>query len=183
VTGSVTPPNVIRAALALVAAAAVAAACGVANPFSPAAAAASRQDQLVKFAQCMRQHGVNMSDPVNGRITVQGNGGGGNSSADQPTQGNAQFQAAQTACKQYEPNGGKGFGNPNPQQLDQLTQFAQCMRQHGIPMNDPQVSGGAVQISVSPGPNGQRPDPTQMQQAQQACQKYLPGGGQNRSNG
>ena len=80
-TGSVTPPNVIRAALALVAAAALAAACGVANPFIPAAAASSgRQDQMLKFSQCMRQHGIDMSDTANGHVSVQGGVGGGSAS-------------------------------------------------------------------------------------------------------
>lgn len=168
--------NVIRVALALAAAAAVGAACGVANPFSPAAASSNRQDQLLKFAQCMRQHGVNMPDPVNGRIQVTVTPAPGSSPGAGPlTQDNSQFQAAQTACRQYLPNGGNGTGQPSQQQIDQATKFAQCMRQHGIPMQDPQVQGGGIRF----GGGGQGIDPSspQFQQAQQACQKYAPGGG------
>jgi hypothetical protein len=184
VTGSVTPPNVIRAALTLVAAAALAAACGVVNPFIPAAAASSgRQDQMLKFAQCMRQHGIDMSDPANGHVSVQGSGGGSASDKASAAVNNPQFLAAQAACKKYAPNGGSGPGTANPQVLDRLTQFAQCMRQHGVPMNDPQVNGGAISVSISPAPGGQRPDQTQLQQAQKACQKYQPGGGPNGGNG
>jgi hypothetical protein len=167
--------NVIRAALALAGVAALSAACGVANPFSPAAATSNRQDQLLKFAQCMRQHGVNMPDPVNGQIRVSVTPAPGQSpSADGPVQGNNQFQAAQTACKQYAPNGGNGGSGPTQQQLDQATKFAQCMRDHGIPMQDPQANGGGIQFSG--GGQGIDPSSPQFQQAQQACAKYQPGG-------
>ena len=198
-------PNVIRMAVVLAAATALVAACGVANPFAPAAAANKSQDQLLKWAQCMRQHGVNVPDPVNGRITVQnggaggaqpggsgsggstaGSGGDGGNVTTGPDPNSAQFQAAQNACKQYAPNGGKAGGQPTQQQLDQMTKFSQCMREHGIPMSDPQVqSGGGVSIRVSapPGGPGQGLDPNsdQFKQAQAACAKYQPGGGPNGS--
>ncbi|TMC11365.1 MAG: hypothetical protein E6J41_06185 [Chloroflexi bacterium] len=199
-------PNVIRMAVVLAAATALAAACGVANPFAPASANSSNQDQMLKWAQCMRQHGVNVPDPVNGRITVQNGGpaggtggaqpsgsggstgdpgGDGGKVANGPDPNSAQFQAAQNACKQYAPNGAKGGGQPTQQQLDQMTKFSQCMRDHGIPMSDPQVqSGGGVSIRVSPPPGGERIDPNsdQFKQAQQACARYQPGGGPNGSS-
>jgi hypothetical protein len=138
---------------------------------------------MLKWAQCMRQHGVNVPDPVNGRITVQGGGGGGsNTAATGPDPNSSQFQAAQNACKRYQPKGGSVSGQPTQQQLDQMTRFAQCMRDHGVPMSDPQVQpGGGVRISVSPPPGGAKPDPnsSQFRQAQQACAKYQPGGGPN----
>lgn len=191
-------PNVIRMALVLAAAMALAVACGVANPFAPAAASSSSQDQLLKWAQCMRQHGIDVPDPVDGRITVQNRAGPGGAGGTQPggttaspgadggkvTGGpdpnSSQFQAASDACKQYAPNGGRANGQPSQQQIDQATKFAQCMRDHGIPMSDPQVqSGGGISIRVSPPPGGQRidPDSDQFKQAQQACAKYQPGGG------
>jgi hypothetical protein len=167
--------NLIRVALALAGAAALSAACGVANPFTPAAATSNKQDQLLKFAQCMRQHGVNMPDPVNGAIRITVTPAPGQSpGADGPIQGNSQFQAAQNACKQYAPNGANGGRGPSQQQLDQVTKFAQCMRDHGIPMQDPKASGGGIQFQGG-GP-GIDPSSPQFQQAQQACQKYAPGG-------
>lgn len=170
---------VIRVALALAAATALAA-CGVANPFAPAAAKTSSQDQLLKFAQCMRQHGIDMSDPVNGRIQFQS--GGSNAQNSGPGPDSPQWQAAQEACKQYMPNGGNGNQGPSQQQLDQATKFAQCMRDHGVNMPDPQVApGGGIMIRATPGPNGGGPqmDPNsdQFKQARQACAKYMPGSG------
>jgi hypothetical protein len=163
-------PNAIRAALILTIAITLAAACGVANPFASAAAGVSRQDQLLKWAQCMRQHGVNMPDPVNGTFRFQGN---------RPDPNSSQFQAAQNACKQYEPNGGNGPGRANQQQLDQATRFAQCMREHGIPMSDPQtLPGGGISFPrASPVPSQPGPSTDQFNEAQQACSQYLPGGG------
>jgi hypothetical protein len=170
--------NVIRVALVLATAMALAAACGVANPFSPAAATTKSQDQLLKWAQCMRQHGVNVPDPVNGaiRITASAPPGGGGS-ADLPGPGNPQFQAAQNACKQYAPNGGNGTGQPTQQQIDQATKFAQCMRDHGVQMADPKVQNGGIEMQGG-GPDGAGIDPNsdQFKQAQQACAQYQPGG-------
>src|SRR5262245_53409505 len=100
--------NVIRVALVLVTAMALAAACGVANPFAPAAARTSSQDQILKWAQCMRQHGVNVPDPVNGQIQIRVTAQPGGNQANVPGPDNPQFQAAQNACKQYAPNGGNG---------------------------------------------------------------------------
>jgi len=173
--------NVIRVMLALAAAAALAAACGVANPFSRAAASTSDQDELLKWAQCMRQHGVNVSDPVNGdiRITVTPAPGRTAPSSNGPVEGNPQFQAAQNACKQYAPNGGNGGGPPSQAEIDQATKFAQCMRDHGIPMQDPKVQGSG--ISLQGGGPGMDPNSSQFQQAQQACAKYMPGNGSGKT--
>jgi hypothetical protein len=135
--------------------------------------------QLPKWAQCMRQHGVNVPDPVNGaiRVTVTPAPGQTGPPADAPGPENPQFQTAQTACKQYQPNGGNGSGQPSQQQLDQATKFAQCMRAHGVPMQDPKVQNGG--IFMQDGGSGQQrldPNSSQFQQAQQACAQYQPGG-------
>jgi hypothetical protein len=169
--------NVIRVTLALAAAAALAAACGVANPFSPAAASTGKQYELLRWAQCMRQHGVNVPDPVNGqvRMTVTPAPGQTAPAAGGPVEGNQQFQTAENACEQYAPNGGNSTRPPTQAQIDQATKFAQCMRDHGIPMQDPKVDGGGISFHVG-GP-GVNPDPSQFQRAQQACAKYQPGGG------
>ena len=67
------------------------------------------QDQAIKFAQCMRQHGIDMPDPT---FSSNGSGGGlvqqGVGSVD-PT--SSEFQAAQKACQSLLPNrpGGPGM--------------------------------------------------------------------------
>jgi hypothetical protein len=59
-----------------------------------------QQQQLLAFARCMRQHGINMPDPdANGGIDMTGAG----VDPDGP-----KFKAAQQACQKYQPNAGKG---------------------------------------------------------------------------
>jgi hypothetical protein len=159
-----------RALMVLAASMLMAAGCGVANPFAPSNAAVrdnANQARLLKWAQCMRQHGVNVADPQNGTIRIQATGGPDGS-------GQQQLQAATEACKQYQPNGGQSSGPPSQQALDSATKFAQCMRDHGIPMQDPQVSGGGIRIGGGGGPNAIDPNSDQFKQAQQACQRFMP---------
>jgi hypothetical protein len=59
------------------------------------------QQQMLAFARCMRQHGIDVPDPgANGGIEVKGRPGTVN--PDSPT-----FKAAERACQQYEPKGAK----------------------------------------------------------------------------
>jgi hypothetical protein len=57
------------------------------------------QQQMLAFARCMRQHGINLPDPKpNGGIDA--NAGAG-ANPDSP-----KFKAAERACQQYQPKGG-----------------------------------------------------------------------------
>jgi hypothetical protein len=58
-------------------------------------------------------------------------------------------------------------GNPEDAMLD----FAQCMRDNGVDMPDPQTGGGGVRIGI--GENGIDPQSETFQAAQQACQHFL----------
>jgi hypothetical protein len=60
-----------------------------------------QQQQLVAFARCMRQHGIDMPDPEpGGGLDLRG------VDSDTP-----KFQAAQQACQKYTPNGAKQSSN------------------------------------------------------------------------
>ena len=61
-------------------------------------------DQMLKFAQCMRDHGVDFPDPQfsGGGVSIQV--GGGEAGAIDPT--SKTFQAAQEACGSELPGGG-----------------------------------------------------------------------------
>jgi hypothetical protein len=125
-------------------------------------------EQAREFAQCMRDHGVDMPDPDTAggagsgaiRITVSG---GPNSGVD----------AAMDACKDKLPNGGTP-PSMNPQQQEAMREYAQCMRDHGVDMPDPDPNGGPMVIGGSGGPKVTPDDPT-FQAAQEACQSKLPG--------
>jgi hypothetical protein len=142
----------------------LAAGCGGSSPSSKSSGQNTQAQQL-KYAQCMRQHGVNVSDPnQNGDQTIQN-----------PQGGVQQMQAAEQACQKYAPNGGQP-PKPSAQQQDAMIKFAQCMRNHGIPIPDPPSQpqpGGAVPLI--PQNSGVDQNSPQFQQAQQACQHYLPG--------
>jgi uncharacterized protein (DUF305 family) len=108
---------------------------------------AAEQDAMVKFAQCMRQHGVNMPDPTSG-----GSGGRGAIQAAPGVNANdpaamQKMQAASSACDKLLPNGGK----PTAQDTQRQLKFAQCMRAHGVDMADPNPNGGggsAISINI-----------------------------------
>jgi hypothetical protein len=137
-----------------------------------------REEALLEFAQCMRDHGIDMPDPQisedgsGGVLIEQGEGGSGMDPESE------EFQAAQEEC---EPILEEGMGEIelDPEQQaemqEQLLEFAECMRDHGIDMPDP-VFGedGRVEIQAN-GPAGDA-DPGQdpredddFQAAQEAC--------------
>lgn len=118
------------------------------------------QDAALKFAQCMRQNGVDMPDPdSSGGIRIRANPG---------NQG--KVQAAMKKCQHFMQGGGR-LGNPDdPKVRDQMLKFAQCMRQHGINVPDPQPGQG-IQMRVNKGSEAK------VEAAQKACRQYAPGGG------
>lgn len=68
------------------------------------------QQQLVKFAQCMRSHGVNVPDPtINSNGGAGGGGGFGFGGGFRSAQRNSPaFQAAAKACQSLRPQLGRG---------------------------------------------------------------------------
>jgi hypothetical protein len=140
---------------------------GIATAKNGPAASASPNGKTMgsplKFAQCMRQHGVQMDDPdSSGHISIK---------ADSKTQGTV--DAAQKACQHLLPDGGKGGGKGlSKQDQEKFLKFAQCMRQHGIQMADPDFSGGGVKTTIKGGPA----DQAKVDTAQKACSSVLPKG-------
>ncbi len=142
------------------------------------------EEASLAFAQCMREHGIDMPDPQ-----VGGNGemsfsirAGGPDGLDRE-----QLQEAQEACQDLMPTGLGKPGDIPQEQRDAMLAFAQCMREHGIDMPDPQFeSGGRVMIG-GPGEDGEEPkfDPRsdEFQAAEDACGELLgemrPGSGTN----
>lgn len=120
------------------------------------------QKSMLAWAQCMRDHGVDVPDPGSGSGPVGLNG------VDPTTMDNAQ-----NACKSLM----KGQIGKTPSAAEQAkfrdaaVKYAQCMREHGVDMPDPQFSGnGAIQRL------GGNVDPTstEFQNANKACEKLLP---------
>lgn len=136
----------------------------------------------VKYAQCMRGHGVDIPDP---QTAGDGRGNVGFSIKVTPGPGDnpinpdsAQFKQAQEACKKLLPNGGELSPAQQAQARQNALKFARCMRDHGIDIPDPQANNGGLVIRRSgpgsPGDGGNvNPDDAKFQAAQKACQSLL----------
>jgi hypothetical protein len=95
-------------------------------------------DQAVKFAQCMRSHGIQMADPVNGKITIKAR-----------SKDAAKMDAAMKACRKYSP-GATGAGPVSGADLDRQLAIARCLRAHGLDVPDPKAGSG-IQLVQPPG--------------------------------
>jgi hypothetical protein len=139
--------------------------------------AAQREQAFLKFAQCMRNHGIDMPDP-----TTDSNG---NLQMSRPT--NIQFnnqadrqklRTANQACRSDLKGVTQQFTPQQRAQLqDQLVKLAECMRSNGVDMPDPNFSqnsdNGAGRRGFFGGIN--RNDP-KVQQALQTCRTKVFGG-------
>jgi hypothetical protein len=122
--------------------AALLAGCGSTKPTSSGFVSHALAQQ-VKYAQCMRAHGVpHFPDPTI-KQSPQGTGisqGVPASAGQSPA-----FASANRACAKLAPQGGQGNSGPPPvtaAQHAQLVTFAACMRAHGTPqMPDPAPGG------------------------------------------
>ncbi len=118
----------VAASLAL-----VLAACGSSS--TPSGASGAGASDGIKFADCMRTHGVpNFPDPNGAGIQIPV-GSGINPQA-------PAFQSAQRACQKLLPGGGPGGGHGSEARKLQLVRLAECMRAHGVtafpdPTNSP----------------------------------------------
>ncbi len=144
----------------------------------------------LKFAKCMREHGIDMPDP-----TITGDGGvmiaiGGSAETEGDAPDPKEFEAANKDCQHFMEDAMGQFEPPSEEDQkkmqEQALEFAKCMREHGIDMPDPQFSaGGAFSIGVSVGgPDSTGPvddgplvdfDSEEFQEASEACGG--PGGG------
>jgi hypothetical protein len=145
---------------------------------------ASREDKAfdgaLKFAQCMREHGVDMPDPqraAGGGIMLKSGKRGPRkgekgASTDRGPTGDPKFQTAQKACGKYLQRGGGKAPSPAEQakQRDAFVNYARCMRSKGINMPDPKVSGNGIQMALGPGND---PESPRFKAADQKCHAIL----------
>jgi hypothetical protein len=168
------------AALAVTASLAVAA-CGSDNE-TPASKSSSQggrrgldaasKKAMLKFAQCMRDHGVDMPDP-----TFDSGGAGvvmrGDKNADPE-----KMQAAEKACQKYQDQVKPPSVSPDQEKKmkEAALKNAQCMRDHGIDFPDPQFGEGGRMTQKIDKNSGIDPNSQKFQDAMKACQKDAPGG-------
>ncbi|WP_225992529.1 hypothetical protein [Actinomadura montaniterrae] len=121
----------------------------------------SPEDAQLKFAQCMRQNGVDVPDPGSGHAETMRIGKG---------VGKEKLQAALKKCQSWLQAGGKLPDLKDPKVRDQYVKFAQCMREHGVDMKDPDPDG-TIQIPAG------KTDPETVNKAREACKALAPGAG------
>jgi hypothetical protein len=168
--------RVILAAVAATASLAVAA-CGAGDkPTSSSASSrnAAMRKSMLQFAQCMRQHGIDMPDPQfsGGRVEMGIGGKGGK--IDQ-----AKMRAAETACKHFQDQVKPAAMSDADKEKFRKMALAnsRCMREHGIDMPDPTFdSNGGAQMRIGPG-SGIDPNSAKFKAAQKACEKVSGMGG------
>ena len=184
--------RLLRLILATLAIAAVAAACSgaaagpsvasLADPEAsgsptPSASALTPQDAALAYARCMRENGIDMPDPIvsddgEGRVSIsQGARPDDNISKED-------FLEAEEECRHHMAAAMPDAGPPlSAEDMDKMLAFAQCMREHGIPMEDPTGDGG-IRVQINDGSGGAKGMPEnddQLQAAHEACADLLPG--------
>jgi hypothetical protein len=108
------------------------------------------EDAMLKFAQCMREHGVDMPDPgAEGGVRINGEG-----------MSQEQMEAAESACQKWmdmamPEDGGHELTEEEKQSF---LDMAACMRGRGYNFPDPTFDGGRVTQKVEKG-DGDIPGP------------------------
>jgi hypothetical protein len=131
------------------------------------------EEAALAYVECMRDHGIDMPDPEPGGGIVfsqtedDGEGGAG--------PGDEEFQEAQEDCQPIM-DAARSEVELDPEQeaemREQMLEYAQCMRDHGIDMPDPVFGdNGTVQMQVgSPDEEGgPPPDDEAFEEANEAC--------------
>ncbi|MFI7706393.1 hypothetical protein [Nonomuraea sp. NPDC049480] len=123
----------------------------------PSAGAKPSEDpheRNLKFAQCMRENGVQVDDPEPGKGIMM------KFDKSMPRE---TVEKAQEACKQFAPSGQKA-GGPDPKREEAIRKLAQCMRDNGVEAY-PDPEGGMMRLT------GEVANDPDFKSAQEKCQK------------
>lgn len=121
---------------------------------------ASEEEAGLEFAECMREHGVEMEDPKPGEnVSIDGSGG--------PT-----AKKALAACDDKLDSAGQELSSGEDEEFKEgALALAQCMRDQGIDMGDPKFPGpGQFLLDI----DGIDTDSPAFKAAQEACEGLLP---------
>jgi hypothetical protein len=129
---------------------------------------AEMQEAQIKFARCMREHGIDMDDPKPGQRGIELAVPAGVSPE--------KAQSANEECKKY-------LDAIKPPELSEEQQkevrdaalaHSRCMREHGIDFPDPKFGeNGQATIQIGP-ESGIDPNSSKFQRAQKECESELP---------
>jgi hypothetical protein len=126
---------------------------GVPSANGPTPTVTANPPDRRQWAQCMREHGIDVAD------TGKYDPGAFNKQQAGP---------AEQACRVLLPPDDLQTGPMDPTELELWRRWAQCMRDHGIDVEDPDPNGGP------PGPRSTDLPLQQVVQAEEACQASAP---------
>jgi len=140
------------------------------NPSASPSASLDPKDAALKFAQCMRQNGIDVPDPEpDGGLMIKAG-----KNTDQ-----AKMEKAMKTCQHFMKDSGPGDAAKDPKFRDAMVKYAACMRAHGVDMPDPGPDGSfTVKSKETKAKSGKSTmgiggdDP-----ASQACKHLLPNAG------
>jgi hypothetical protein len=120
----------------------------------------SPDEMGVKFAQCLREHGLDVDDPEPGkgiRLDLK------------PGMDKATTDKAMEACRKYDPVQ-NGSATANPQGQEAMRKYAQCMRRNGV-QDFPDPKGAGLQV------DGSVMDDPDYKTADKKCRHFTGSGG------
>jgi hypothetical protein len=133
---------------------------------------AASNSQGLKFAQCMRSHGVpNFPDPTGGQLDLRVQQTPNSTSINGVQVNGPAFKSAMNACKSDLPNGGHPTAAQTARQKAKALAMARCMRSHGVAnFPDPTFQTGPNGgVGVRIGGAGIDPNSPAFQAASKAC--------------
>ncbi|GGN30072.1 hypothetical protein FHR83_004268 [Actinoplanes campanulatus] len=113
----------------------------------------------LKFAECLREQGLDVPDPEPGKGMMLKFG---------PDSDQQKVQAAMEACREWAPSGVTGGGAADPKRDELMRKQAQCMRDNGVEAF-PDPENGQIRIDASA---GEDPD---FKAAEKACASIMQG--------
>ncbi|MGW7069996.1 hypothetical protein ACWGII_11860 [Streptomyces sp. NPDC054855] len=116
-------------------------------------------DAAFKERECLRKHGLKVSEPKSGEDT-RGITIGGDMSKEK-------MEAAMKACSGK--SGGMSGRAPSQADKDKMLKYAQCMRKNGFDMPDPKFDGGAMEAQKMP----KGAEAKKMEKAAEACKDIV----------
>jgi hypothetical protein len=136
-------------------------ACGGGGSGSGGGSSASSEEAGLEFTECLRAHGVEVEDPKPGQNNIEVGG-----------TGDPATKKALAACNGKLGTGGQELSSEEGEEFKEgALALAQCMRENGIEMGDPEFLGpGKFHLDIE----GIDTSSPAFKAAQEACQGMLP---------
>jgi hypothetical protein len=141
---------------------------------------AASNAQGLKFAACMRSHGVpNFPDPTGGALDLRVQQSPNGTSVNGVEVSGPAFKSAMNSCRSDLPNGGHPTAAQTAKARSQALAMSRCMRTHGVPnFPDPTFqSGPNGGVGVRIGGAGIDPNSPAFQAAAKDCGSIFGGAG------